>query len=136
MIGWLKHLKACWDNWSGDRDMEMAIRKHLTQEGYFGRTAKVEKLRLVAVQRPGWLQVFRFEAVARVREAADDERPDPDAQYRTLYGLVRDDFRHKISDIRVFDDQSERRSLFVRWSDGLICLRGAYGLAPEYPQKL
>ncbi len=88
----------------------------------------MQELRLVAVQRPGWLQVFRFEAVARVRAAADDETPDPDAEYQKLYGLVRDDFRHKISDIRVFDDESERRSLFARWSDGLICLRGAYGL--------
>jgi hypothetical protein len=128
MLGWLNHLRERWDNWSGDRDMEMAIRKHLNQEGYFGGTAKVQRLRLVAVQRPGWLQIYRFEAVARVRVAIDENRPDPDAEYRTLFGLVRDDFRHNVNDIRVFDDECERRNLFVRWSEGLHCLRGAYGL--------
>ncbi len=128
MMGWIRHLKQRWDNWSGDRDMEMAIRKHLNQEGYFGGTAKVQQLKLVAVQRPGWLQVFRFEAVARVRLEGDPEKPDPEAEYHTLYGLIRDDFRHNISDIRVFADEDERRNLFARWSEGLICLRGAYGL--------
>jgi hypothetical protein len=129
MIGWIKHLKERWDNWSGDRDMEVAIRKHLNREGFYGGTAKVQHLRLVAVQRPGWLQVFRFEAVARVRAEGDADGPDADAEYRTLYGLVRDDFRHNLSDIRVFARESERRNLFTRWSDGLICLRGAYGLS-------
>ncbi len=128
MIGWFKQLKERWDNWSGDRDMEMAIRKHLNQEGCFGGTAKVQRLKLVAVQRPGWLQIFRFEAVARVRAETREDRPDPAAEYHTLYGLVRDDFRRNISDIRVFANESERRNLFTRWSDGLICLRGASGL--------
>ena len=73
MLDWIKHLKQRWDNWSGDRDMEMAIRKHLNREGYFGGTAKVQQLKLIAVQRPGWLQLFRFEAVARVRRENDEE---------------------------------------------------------------
>ena len=128
MIGWLKHLKERWDNWTGDRDMELAIRQHLNQEGYFGGTAKVQQLKLVAVQRPGWLQIFRFEVIARVQAEIDDERPDPKAEYRTLYGLIRDDFRSNVSDIRVFTEEDERRNLFSRWSVGLICLRGAYGL--------
>lgn len=128
MLALIKHLKERWDNWSGDRDMELAIRKHLNQEGYFGGTAKIQHLKLVAVQRPGWLQVFRFEAVARLRAETDDDSPDAEAQYHTLYGLVRDDFRHNISDIRVFASENDRRNLFARWSDGLICLRGAYGL--------
>jgi hypothetical protein len=46
----------------------------------------------------------------------------------TLYGLVRDDIRHKIQTVRVFQDESQRRSLFARWSDGLICLRGTHTL--------
>jgi hypothetical protein len=128
MIGWLKHLRERWDNWSGDRDMELSIRKHLTDSGYFGRTAKVQRLRLVAVQRPGWLQIFRFEARVRVASDVSEDQPDPEAIYRTLFGLVRDDIRHKISDIRVFEDEHDRSDLFVQWSDGLICLRGAHGL--------
>ena len=109
--------------------MEIAIRKHLSSHGYFGQMAKLKNVRLVAVQRPGWLQVFRFEATARVAPDGDhDNIPDPEAEYHELYGLVRDDIRRKISEVRVFETEPERRSLFARWSEGLICLRGAHGL--------
>lgn len=128
MRGWIKHFKERWDRWSGDRDMEMAIRQHLNQIGYFGSSTKVQRLRLVAVQRPGWLQIFRFEVVARVRQEMDEDGPDPEAEYHTLFGLVRDDHRRNLSDIRVFAEESERKHLFARWSEGLICLRGAHGL--------
>lgn len=129
MLSWLKHLYERWNNWCGDHDMELAIRQHLTKNGFFGRTAKLRNVRLVAVKRPGWLQVFRFEATARVApEGHSEDTPDPAPQYRELYGLVRDDIRHKISDVRVFESEQERRSLFARWGDGLNCLRGAQGL--------
>ena len=128
MMGWLKHLRERWDNWSGDRDMELAIRKHLTLSGYFGSTAKIHRLRLIAVQRPGWLQVFRFETDVRVAVETSDDAPDPEAVYQTLFGLVRDDIRNKTSDICVFASERERIDLFTEWSEGLICLRGAYGL--------
>ena len=135
MLDWLKYLRERWDNWCGDRDMELAIRKHLSENGYYGRTAKLKSVRMVAVQRPGWFQVFRFEATARrvpphlLSEAySSDEVPDAAPVYDELYGLVKDDIRHKINVVRVFDREDERRALFVRWSEGLICLRGAHGL--------
>ena len=129
MFEWIKHFHQRWTDWCGDHDMETTIRQHLTINGYFGRTAKLRNVRLVAVQRPGWLQVFRFEATARVApETGNDEIPDAEAEYHELYGLVRDDIRHKINVVRVFKSTAERHSLFARWSDGLICLRGAYGL--------
>ena len=126
---WTKHLQQRWNDWCGDHDMETTIRRHLTVSGYFGQTAKLRNVRLVAVQRPGWLQVFRFEATARIApETENEEFPDPEAAYHELYGLVRDDIRHKINVVRVFQSTEERHSLFTRWSEGLICLRGAYGL--------
>lgn len=129
MVGWIKYLAASWNDWCGDRDMELAIRRHLNQNGFFGDTAKLKGVRLVAVQRPGWLQVFRFDATVRVRpESDDDELPAQQAEYRELYGLVRDDIRHKISSVRVFEMESERKELFSTWSNSLICLRGAHGL--------
>ena len=129
MIGWLKHLRQRWNDWCGDRDMEVSIREHLTSNGFYGGTARLRNVRLVAVQRPGWLQVFRFEATARVRPSGtDDEAPDPEAEYRDLFGLVRDDIRRKINTVRVFEDEDQRRELFGRWSQDLICLRGAEGL--------
>lgn len=133
MIEWFKFFHQKWNDWCGDHDMETTIRKHLTLNGYFGRTARLRNVRLVAVQRPGWLQVFRFEATARVaKDTANDAVSDGDAEYHELYGLVRDDIRHRINVVRVFKSSEERHELFARWSDGLICLRGAYGLCqPE-----
>lgn len=130
-LGWMRGLRQRWDDWCGDHEMEVAIRRHLTENGYFGGTAKFRGVRLVAVQRPGWLQVYRFEVTARVVTRVDDDRPDPPAVYHDLYGLVRDDIRHKINSVRVFNSEAERRALFTRWSDGLICLRGAHGLGGE-----
>ncbi|QDT03178.1 hypothetical protein K227x_15600 [Rubripirellula lacrimiformis] len=128
MFSFLKHLRQRWDDWCGDRDMEMAIRRHLNQNGFFGQSAKLKNVRCVAVQRPGWLQVFRFEASVRIRLESSDDQPDPPPQYRDLFGLVRDDIRRQINTVRVFDDPQQRQELFARWSDGLICLRGAHGL--------
>ena len=138
MFELLKDLRERWNDWCGDRDMELAIRKHLNENGFFGRTAKLRNVRLVAIQRPGWLQVFRFEALARVRpnEPADgkadqelDPNPDQPPQYCQLFGLVRDDIRHKTNRVRVFEDEQQRRELFANWSEDLICLRGAQGLS-------
>ena len=141
MIGFIKHLRQRWNDWCGDRDMELAIRKELTENGFYGGTAKIKNVRLVAVQRPGWLQVYRFEATARVQPAGPtmaqdsesveptDESPDAEPEYCDLFGLVRDDIRHKIHNVRLFQDQNGRRELFARWSEDLICLRGAQGLS-------
>lgn len=130
MIGWLKDLSKRYTDWCGDRDMELTIRQHLTENGFFGGTAKLQNVRLVAVQRPGWLQIYRFEAHARVRPAeTSDDGPEPEPEYRMLFGLVRDDIRHKINTVRVFQRADQRRELFARWSEDLICLRGAHGLS-------
>ncbi len=129
MFGFLKNLAQRWNDWCGDREMELAIRKHLTKEGYYGNTAQLKNVRLVAVQRPGWLQVYRFEATVRVTPPdGSDDQPDAPAEYRDLYGLVREDVRKNRSDVRVFDLAGHRNRQFDQWSEGLICLRGAQGL--------
>lgn len=129
MLGWFRHFSQRWNDWCGDRDMEVAIRRHLTELGYFGPTAKLKNVRLVAVQRPGWLQVYRFEATARVRPPdSHDDRPDAEPEYRELLGLVKDDIRYNVHTIRTFPTESERCELFAAWSEDLICLRGAQGL--------
>ena len=129
MLAFLKHLRKRWEDWCGDHEMETTIRKHLTQNGFFGGTARLRNVRLVAVQRPGWLQVFRFDATVRVKP--ENEEVDgvvPEAEYREVFGLVKDDIRHKVNTVRVFEEEEQRVELFARWSDGLICLRGAHGL--------
>lgn len=134
-VGFFKHLRQKWNDWCGDHEMEVAIRQHLTENGYFGGTAKLKSVRLVAIQRPGWLQVYRFEVTARVNPeiaGRDHEVTETDDSgeplYHDLFGLIREDIRKKLSTTRVFASEAERRSLFSRWSEDLICLRGSQGL--------
>ena len=81
-------------------------------------------VRLVAVQRPGWLQVYRFDASARVVP----EDPDDEPENQELLGLVRNDARTSKHDVQVFLAEADRRELFAQWSEEMICLRGAQGL--------
>ena len=116
--------------------MEVAIRRSLTSDGFYGNGAKLKNVRLVAVQRPGWLQVYRFEARVRVKpDGANetetdihDSQPDAEPEYQELLGLVRNDARTSGHDVRVFIDENDRRQVFADWSDEMICLRGAQGL--------
>lgn len=133
----LRNLREKWSNWCGDREMELAIRSHLTNQGYFGRTAALRRVKLVAVERPGWVQVYRFEVTARLapRPAAgtfvdDDDPDDPDDRpvYHELFGLVKEDARRGRPAIRVFRSGESRRELFDQWSDGLLQLRSRRGL--------
>lgn len=127
MFPFFKQLRTKWDDWVGDREMELKIRRHLSDHGYFGSTARFRAVRLVAVQRPGWVQVFRFEVTARVNPG-ETEGADPEPVYHDLFGLVQDDARKDRCHVRVFSDEKQRSELFTHWSDGLICLRGAKGL--------
>jgi len=125
MFAFLREIHQRWSDWSGDHEMENAIRRHLSDNGYFGGSAKLRDVRLAAVQRPGWLQVFRFEATARVSGSGNAETP---ATYHDLFGLVREDHRHNHTEIRVFRSSAQRFELFGRWSDGLLQLRGGSAL--------
>ncbi|MEM9702663.1 MAG: hypothetical protein AAF907_09485, partial [Planctomycetota bacterium] len=70
----------------GNKFLEHDLRSWLDDSGRYGRSAEVEELELVAVQRPGWVQVFRFRLRAKDRETGDWEE---------LRGLARDDERIK-----------------------------------------
>lgn len=129
MIELLKSLANRWKNWVGDADMERAIRRHLSDQGYFGGTAKLRNVRLVAVQRPGWLQVYRFDCTARLAPWPSDEQrcgggPEQTV-YHELYGLVREDQRRDLTVIRTFEQPQQQAELLARWSDSLVKLRGA-----------
>lgn len=131
----LRGLAKRWSDWCGDREMEMAIRRHLSGEGYYGGSAKLRGVKLAAVKRPGWLQIFRFDATARLAPEANAEtdsapptHSDDSAVYHELYGLVREDQRSGRVDVRVFRSGDQRSELFRRWSDGLLQLRGGQSL--------
>jgi len=131
MLSWLRSLREKWSSWCGDRDLEVAIRRHLTSNGYFGQTAKLQNVRLAAVQRPGWLQIYRFDALARVRSETssdDDNAIDKPPTFRQLFGLAREDARSNQSTIRTFELSEARRDLFQEWSVDLIQLRNGRSL--------
>ena len=115
MLSILKGLADRWAGWLGDRDLEQAIRRQLTDDGYFGDSARLKDVRLVAVERPGWLQVLVFSAEAR--EATEN------SDYSLLSGIVRQDERYNRLEIRIFQKRFERNELFESWSEGLVRLR-------------
>lgn len=109
-----------WTSWVGDHELERAIREHLTQNGFAGAGAKFIEVRLIAIARPGWIQVHRFTVdVEKQSEHFEDREP---AMRR--FGLVRDDGRKSI-EVRVFENVLGRNELFDEWSEGLIVLRSA-----------
>ena len=127
-MSWFRHLRSRWEAWTGDREMELSIRRHLNENGYFGNGAKITGVRLCAVQRPGWVQVYRFDVSAKRRvdedaidSIAESEVHVDDGDRRDeLFGLIKDDARGKVTRIRVFTDAELRRELFEDWADGLL----------------
>ena len=117
---WLQSVQQRWSGWVSDRDMERTIRARLNGIGYYGDTATFVAVRLVAIQRPGWVQVFSFTVDARRRDAEDRE-------IVRLFGLVKQDERVQRCEVEAYEDASRRNSLFLRWSEGLITLRRPLG---------
>ncbi|MEZ6087178.1 MAG: hypothetical protein R3C05_03920 [Pirellulaceae bacterium] len=118
MTNFLQRLMQRWQNWVGDADLERDIRSQLYKSGFYGKSAKFERVSLVAVQRPGWVQIYRFEVFAK-RCQVDDE---PEGGFQRLFGLAMDDGRNG-AEIQFFNNADERRILFMQWSEGMIVLR-------------
>lgn len=116
MWSWLTKLQERWSGWVSDRDMERSMRQRLTTLGFYGDSAAFKSLRLVAIQRPGWLQVYSFSVDARHRASVD---PQP----VRLFGLVRQDERYNRCDVEVFSEATGRQQLYQQWTTDLIRLR-------------
>jgi hypothetical protein len=96
--------------------MEHAIRNALTRQGLRGSTAQFSYVRLVAIQRPGWLQVYSFDAVW-------EQTLSEPGSLRGVFGLVRQDERFNRTEIQFFETAAARTVLLEQWSEGLIRLR-------------
>ncbi len=108
MRKWLKNLVTRWNNWVGDRHLELAIRDRMVAQG-LPRSALIRNVRLSAIERPGWVQIYRFEV------SSSDESGSP---WRML-GVARDDGRAS-TQVRLFHNQAEADTQFATWSEGLI----------------
>ena len=92
-----------------NRSAEKDIRDYLSSMGYQGKSARFEELELHAIQRPGWLQVFRFSVRAK----------KPNEDWVLLFGALKDDERFKLCEVRCFQKTTQRSSLLEQWSQGL-----------------
>jgi hypothetical protein len=92
-----------------NRVTEEDVRDYLGQHGYVRGSIRFEYMELVAIQRPGWVQVFKFHAQAK------SER----GEVRSLFGVVRDDQRNSL-EVFVGDDIDVQVRMAEKWSEGLI----------------
>lgn len=95
----------------GNKVAEKDLRTWLEANGYFGRSAEVFELELVAIRRPGWEQVFRF----RVRAKRRDE-----SGWEELTGLFRDDERKTRFEGRLTASDADYAAAFAEWTEGMI----------------
>ncbi len=113
----IKRALNSWRTGVGDVSLERHLRRHLSANGFGGRLARFDRARLVAIERPGWIQVFQIEVETRRRDDAD--RP-PDPTWVRLFGVIREDEREGKPRIRFFETAEERDQLTEEWSQGLI----------------
>ena len=103
-----------WDDWVGDREMEAAIRQHLSTRGFRGGSAKLSRVRLVFVKRPGWLQIYQFDAETHFR--SEQQQQTETSRVETLLGLVRLDSRsQQPPQIELFESSSQRELTLEAW---------------------
>jgi hypothetical protein len=93
----------------GNRATEKDVRDYLTRHGFQGDTARFDYLDLFAIERPGWVQIFKF----RVHVS------DNTGERHRFFGVVRDDERSGLK-IHFATDGDEQGRVAETWSKGLI----------------
>lgn len=110
-----RHLIERWRNWVGDAELERAIRDELVRQGFPRQGSQLRDMRLYAIQRPGYVQVWSFEV--------DTQR---NGQAVHLHGAARDDTRnegHQSAAVVISADPATIEQQLAQWSEGLIVRR-------------
>ena len=89
--------------------MDFEINEALTARGFRGDRAVFSRLELVAIERPGWIQVYEFEV--RVSDRAGEDF--------YFFGVVRDDER-KNFEMHLAETKDEQEAVSAKWSAGLL----------------
>lgn len=97
-------------NLDRNKSTEKDLRSYLDDNGYFGRTAKFRLLKLKAVERPGWVQVFQFEIEAK-HEGRD---------WENLYGFCRTDERSDSFEVKMSHDALAAQRSFCEAAQDMI----------------
>lgn len=117
----------------GNRVTEKDIRDWLDAHGYNGHSAKINNLELHAIQRPGWIQVYRFTLRAKSLPKPEFDSSTglvEDDKWTNRFGIVWDDERqlsleHR-TQIWILEDEEKQKLNLL--SDGLLtCRRGQIG---------
>lgn len=106
-MGFFKDLLQSWNAWCGDRDMEIAIRNQLSREGWAGRSAKLDNIKLAAVKRPGWLQIYSFQGVGKT-QPRDESPVEVERLEAAFFGFVQNDARTNWYQVQLFSSQATR----------------------------
>ena len=106
---------------------EKDIRDWLQGKGYESKTARITGLDLHAIERPGWVQVFRFEVklqrtdLTTVDDLTVAENLSESQQH---YGVVLDDERirnvHQRTQVWLFESQQRQKAKLDELSNGRI----------------
>ena len=93
---------------------EKEVSEWLSQNGYYGNSAAFIEMELHAIQRPGWLQIFRFAVRAKSIEG----------EWHELFGAMRADERYGKPTVRTYANSVVRDKQLAEWSRNLITHRG------------
>lgn len=107
MHGWLESIRKRWADWVGDRDMQLKILAALRRRGLNSHGASIEDVCLVAIERPGWVQIYAFAC------ATEEVR---------VYGMARMDER-KLDHIELYESAAERDDALHGAAVGMILHR-------------
>jgi len=93
-----------------NRSTEKDLRDWFSRQGWDGQSGRFEELELVAIQRPGWVQVYQFSGTML----------DPDDQKQEIYGYCRDDERRRQFEVVYGDSYSDLHANFKEWTSELV----------------
>ncbi|TWT41438.1 hypothetical protein [Botrimarina hoheduenensis] len=111
----LKRFLQWLSDWTGDSDLDRAIHAQLRRDGYAVHAAQIREVRLAAIQRPGWVQVYRFAVETHTApQNPHQKRPV------VLLGLSREDGRESRIEVLLTEDEAVWRERLEIWSEGLI----------------
>lgn len=111
----------------GNKVVEKDLREYLNAHGYSGHSAVLRDVNLVAIQRPGWTQIFSFRVRAKAvldENALDDDVDEPDDAvssdvghgWHEFYGACLDDERYGRFDVVLCADRAARDAEIAAWS--------------------
>lgn len=92
------------------RATEKDLRDWFTQQGWDGKSGRFEELKLIAIERPGWVQVFQFCGTIF----------DENNQKHNLCGYCRDDERSQKFDVVYGESFTDLHTNFAEWTSGLV----------------